>query len=149
MTSIKKIINMNKKRTNITFKDRYLGIIVLITVQFIVGLIHIIFGLIMLLGNFSVTTFPTTSTIYSSYTFIYGTLTFVFAYLLLTNKQSGWIGTILVSLFVIMADTLTALNMLIILGIPKIAAIGEIPYGILIIGYLAQNHVRSKYNNQF
>ena len=136
---------MNKKRADITFKDRYLGIVVLVIVQFIVGLIHIFFGLIMLSGNFSIPSLSITTTIYSLYTFVYGLLTFIFAYLFWLGKRSGWIGTIIVSLFVIIADALTVLSLLSVLGIPKIAALGEIPFSILIIVYLLQNHIRSKY----
>lgn len=137
---------MNKKRTIITFRNRYLGVIVCVVIQLIVGLIHIFFGLNMLVGNFSIANFSTIPTsYYSLYTFVYGILTFVFTYLFWTGSRSGWIGIILVSLFVILADTLTFLNILTILGIPKIAAIGEIPFSILIVVYLLQNHVRSKY----
>ena len=137
---------MNNKRNDITFRGRYLGVIVLAVVQYIVGIIHISFGLIMLSGNFSMNSSLITSTIYSLYTLVYGILTFVFTYLFWKGKRLGWIGTIMVSLFVILADTLTVLNLLSVLGIPKIAAIGEIPFSTLIIFYLLQNHVRSKYN---
>lgn len=136
---------MNKKRNDITFRGRYLGVIVLSIVQYIVGIIHISFGLIMFLGNFSIASSSTTSTIYSLYTLVYGFLVFVFTYLFWKGKQSGWTGTIIVSLFVILADTLTVLGLLSILGIPKIAAIGEIPFSIIIITYLLQNHIRLKY----
>lgn len=137
---------MNKKRTITTFRNRYLGVIVLVVIQLIVGFIHIFFGVSMFVDNFfiaNITTPPTTY--YSMYTLFYGILTFVFTYLFWTGRRSGWIGIILVSLFVIAADTLTFFNFLTILGIPKIAVIGEIPFSILIVVYLFQNHVRSKY----
>ncbi|MEJ2271038.1 MAG: hypothetical protein P8X91_00810 [Candidatus Bathyarchaeota archaeon] len=137
---------MNKKITNIKFENRYLGIIVLVTIYFIVGLIHIFFGLIMLIGNLLVANFSIIPIIYSIYTFLYGFLTLIFAYLFWTGKRSGWSGIILISLFVILVDTLTFLNFLTILGIPKIAAIGEIPFSILIVVYHLQNHIRSNYN---
>jgi hypothetical protein len=127
------------------FKGRFFGIVVLVAIQLIVGVIHVAFGLVMLSGNLS-TSFTMTPTVYSIYTLVYGSLTFLFACLLWMGKRSGWIGTVLVSLFVIAADTLTALNLLTYLGIPKSAAIGEIPFSIIILTYLIQSHVRTKYN---
>lgn len=141
MTSSQKISIMSKKRNKIMFKGNYLGFTVLILIQFIVGIVHIFFGLIMLLD----VSYLMTPLIYNFYTFFYGIFTLIFTYLLWKCNRLGWIGTILVSLFVILVDSLTALNLLTILGIPKIAAIGEIPYSIIIIAYLLQNHVRTKY----
>lgn len=127
------------------FRGRFFGIVVLIAIQLIVGVIHVAFGLVMLSGNLSAS-FTMTPTVYSVYTLVYGSLTFVFACLLWTGKRLGWIGTVFVSLFVIVADTLTVLNLLTYLGIPKVAAIGEIPFSILVLAYLLQHHVRTKYN---
>jgi hypothetical protein len=128
------------------YKGRSLGTLVLVAIQLVVGVIHTLFGLMMVSGNFSATSFSLEPTIYSIYTLIYGCLTLIFTYLLWLQKRSGWLGTIAVSLFVIFADTLTVFNLLSVLGIPKTAAIGEIPFSILIIAYLVQENVRIKYN---
>ncbi len=140
------IIFMSIKKTDITFRGRYLGVTFLVIVQFIVGLIHMFFGLLMLSGSFSVVSYSGTPIVYSAYTLVYGCLTFFFTYMIWTIRRFGWVGTVAVSFFVILADTLTVFNLVNVLGIPKLAAIGEIPFSIVIILYLLQNHVRSKYN---
>ena len=137
---------MNKPIENINVRGRFLGVFVLVIVQFFVGVIHIFFGLSMLLGNFSIASYSITPTIYSGYTLVYGCLTFVFTYFVWTGKRLGWIGTAAVSLFVIIADTLAASSLFDVLGIPRIAGLGEIPYSIVILIYLLQNHVRLKYS---
>lgn len=137
---------MKKPTKNVTIRGQFLGVIVLVVIQFIVGIIHIFFGFAMLSGNFSVASYSMTPLIYSFYTLAYGCLTFFFTYLFWIGKRFGWIGIVAVSLFVILADTLTAFNLFNGLGIPKVAAIGEIPFSILILTYLLQHHVRSKYN---
>ena len=88
---------------------------------------------------------------YSVYTLIYGSLSLTFAYLLWINKRSGWIGTICVSLFVIGVDLLAVSGLFNILGIPApvFAASGEIPYSLLVLFYLVQDHVRSKFRIKF
>ena len=137
---------MNKP-SDLSFRGRSLGIVILVAIQFFVGIIHTIFGFMMLSGNFSATLLSLEPTIYSIYTLVYGCLTLIFTYLLWLQKRSGWLGTIIVSLFVIFADTLTVFNLLSVLGIPKTAAIGEIPFSIIVIAYLVQSHVRSKYSS--
>ena len=128
-----------------SFRGRFLGVVVLVVLQLMVGVIHMFFGLVMLSGSLSVS-FTSTPMVYSLYTLVYGSLTFAFAYLLWLGKPSGWIGTIAVSLFVIVADTLTVLDLFTGLGIPATAALGEIPFSIVVIAYLIQSHVRTKYN---
>jgi len=128
------------------FKGRFLGIAVLVAVQFLIGAVHMVFGFAMLSGSFSPAAFSLTPLVYSIYTSAYGLLTVLFAYLVWVGKSSGWIGTAAVSSFVILADTLTVLEPLTALGIPKLAAVGEIPFSILVIAYLLQPHVRTKYN---
>ena len=125
-----------------TLKGRLFGIFILVSVLLVVGIIHIFFGFAMLLDAIAI--IP--SLIYCIYTLAYGCLTLLFAYMLWVGRSLGWIGTVGVSLFIIIADSLTAFNLLTILGIPKLAAIGEIPFSILVIIYLIQHHVRSKYN---
>ena len=137
---------MTIKKANITFMGRYLGVTFLVIVQFIVGVIHMFFGLAMLSGSFSIASYSGTPMVYSVYTLVYGVLTFFFTFLVWINRRFGWIGTIAVSFFVILADSLTIFNLFNILEIPKLAAIGEIPFSILVILYLLQHHVRSKYN---
>ena len=132
---------MKRSKTDVTFKGRYLGILVLVVVQYIVGLIHIIFGFAMLSGNFSLASYSMTPISYSVYTFVYGCLALFFTYLVWAGKRLGWIGTIAVSSFVILADTLAVFNLFNALGIPRTAAICEVPFSLLILIYLLQNHV--------
>jgi len=69
----------------------------------------------------------------------------VFAYGLWNGKKLGWIGTVAVSIFVVIVDSLTLLNLPSIPGIPKLAGFGEITYCVLILFYLSQARVRTKY----
>jgi len=132
----------------VTFRGRILGIAVLVAVQFIVGIIHVIFGFALLSGSFSFDSYSTLSMVYTVYTLVYGWLTLFSAYLIWAGKRSGWIGTVAVSLFVILMDIIAVLGLSNVLGIPspKVAAIGEIPVNILVLIYLLQHHVRSKYS---
>ena len=138
---------MKRSTKDVTFRERFLGITVLVVVQLIVGIIHVIFGFALLSGGFSVVSYSMIPMMYAFYTLIYGLLTLFFTYLIWLGKRSGWIGTVAVSLFVIIVDILAVLDLSNVLGIPapKVAAIGEIPFGILILVYLLQYHVRSKY----
>jgi len=137
---------MESPRKIPTFKGRFLGIAVLVVVQLIIGFIHVIFGLVMLSGSFSIAAFSVTPLIYSIYTSAYGLLTLLFTYLVWANKRLGWIGSVAISSFVILADTLTVLDVLSVLGIPKLAAFGEIPFSVMVIAYLLQPHLRSEYS---
>jgi hypothetical protein len=130
------------------FKGRFLGIAILVAVQIIIGFIHGIFGFTMFSGSFSVAAFSITQLIYSICTTTYGLLTLFFTYLVWARSRLGWIGTVAVSLFVIVADTLTLLNLLTVLGIPEFATVGEIPYSTIVLGYLLQPHVKAKYSIQ-
>jgi len=121
----------------VTFKSRFLGIAVLVAVQFIIGVIHVIFGFAMLSGSFSAAAFSLTPLVYSIYTSAYGSLTLLFTYLVWAGKRLGWIGTVTVSSFVILADALSVLDLLSVLGIPKFAALGEIPFSMLVIACLS------------
>ena len=135
-----------KESRVVAFKGRFLGIAVVVVVQFIIGIIHVISGFALVFSDFSFSALSVTPFIYSVYTLAYGSFTFLFAYLLWTEKRLGWIGTIAVSLFVIVADFLAVFDVFNVLGIPKAAAIGEIPYSLMIVVYLIQSHVRSKYS---
>ena len=135
---------MNKN--DVTFKNRYLGVVFLVVVQVIVGVIHLFFGLALISGIFSFNVYPTLMS-YSIYTLVYGFLTILFTIWLWKQKRFGWIGTVTIALFVITVDSLAVFNVTNFLGIPapNVAAIGEIPYSMLGLVYLLQNHIRSKY----
>ena len=119
-----------------TFRGRTLGITVLVAAQYLVGAIHVPFGLWFLAAA---------PDVYGAYTFVFGLLVAVFAYGLWNGKRWGWIGTVSTSVFVIVADSLTVLNQPSIPGIPKLASVGEIPYSVLVLLYLLQTRVRAKY----
>ena len=130
----------------VTFSGRFLGIGVLTTIQVINGLIHTFFGSVLVLGTFiSVAASLNAPSVFRFYTLIYGILTLLFTCLLCKGKRLGWIGTVAVALFVIIADSLTVLDLLTFLGIIKTAAILEIPYSLVTVLYLIQTHVRTKY----
>jgi hypothetical protein len=126
-----------------TYKGRRLGIVVLTAAQLLIGVIHVFFGLLLLaFENFS---FIQTTIVYDVYTITFGALTMIFAVLIWQGKKTGWIGTVVVSLFVIAADSLTLLDLPSIPGIPKFAGFGEITYSVLIIVYLCTRQVREKF----
>jgi hypothetical protein len=139
---------MKSSKTIVMYKNRYLGILFLVIIQLIVGFTHIFFGLALISGIFSFNSYSIAPTIYTVYTLVYGSLTAFFTYLIWKRKRFGWIGTVAISLFVIVVDFLSVFDLSNILSIPapKFAAIGEIPFSILVLAYLLQNHVRSKYN---
>jgi hypothetical protein len=127
-------------------KGRNIGIALLFAIQLIIGIIHVVFGawLLVASNNFSSIAFGL-GYIYNLYTLVYGLLTSVFAFGLWFGKNWGWYGTLAVGFFVIVADSLTILNLPSIPGIPKIAGFGEIPYSILVVAYLLQSHIRTRY----
>lgn len=86
-----------------------------------------------------------TSQAYNVYTFVFGLLVSVFALFIWQGKRAGWTGTVAVSLFVIIADALTLLDLPSIPGIPKLPALAEIAYSILIMVYLSLGYVRRKF----
>jgi hypothetical protein len=134
---------MSKKPPTITYKGRSLGIVILTVVQLIIGAIHVFFGFLLL--AFENLSFIQTTIIYDFYTITFSVLTIVFAVFIWKGKKLGWVGTVAVSLFVIIADSLTLLNLPSIPGIPKFAGFGEIAYSVLVVGYLLQVSVRRKY----
>ncbi|HCW08686.1 MAG TPA: hypothetical protein DGG95_15110, partial [Cytophagales bacterium] len=99
---------------------------------------------LLLLAYENLSFLPTTA-VYDLYTFIFGLLALVFAVFIWGGKKVGWIGTVAVSLFVIVADSLTVLDLPSIPGIPKFPAIAEIAYSLLIVFYLLQDNIREKY----
>lgn len=134
---------MSNKPKLPTFGGRSLGIAILTGLQVLIGAIHLFSGLLLLaFENFSA--LPATAA-YDFYTIAFGALTLFFAIFIWRGKKAGWIGTILVSLFVIVADSLTVLDLPSVPGIPKFPAATEIAYSIIVIVYLLQPHVRKKF----
>jgi uncharacterized membrane protein (DUF2068 family) len=124
-----------------------LGIVVLAVAQFTIGVIHVFSGFLLLFAspsaNFIISgQLPET---YSIYTLAFGLLTLIFTYGIWLGRSWGWNGTVAVSIFVIVADALTLLNLPSIPGIPKLAAAAEIIYSLMVLLYLSQTHVRAKY----
>ena len=139
-------VNMKRSKGGVSVRGRFLGMAGLVVVQFIVGIIHVLFGFALLSGSFLVASYSVMPTVYTFYTLVYGWLTLFFTYLIWVGKRSGWIGTVAVSFFVIFADLLAVLDLFSVLGIPKIAGILEVPFYALVLAYIFQSHVRSKYN---
>jgi len=117
-----------------SFKGKYLGVLVLVIVQFLGGIVHAIIGFCLIYAVSGVL-------VYSIYTFLYGIFSMIFAYGLWTGKKSGWLATIILSLFVIVVDVSTVLNVQLIAGVPKSGAFGEILISIIFIAYLLQPKV--------
>ena len=136
---------MNSARSVPTIRGRTIGIFFLTVVQFLVGGIHVFFGLwlISATGTFSI--LQQTTQIYNFYTLTFGLLVLLFTYGIWTGKRWGWIGIVATSLFVTVVDSLTLLNLPSIPGIPKFAAGCEIVYSVLVLLYLSQRHVRTKF----
>jgi hypothetical protein len=134
-------------RTPLTYKGRSLGIIVLVALQLLVGAIHILFGLWLLSAPRIVPLFGQAigPDVYSVYTVVFGLLTLIFTGGIWLEKSWGWIGTVAVSIFVIVADSLTLLDLPSIPGIPKFAAVPEIAYSLGVVLYLSQSHVRARH----
>ena len=145
---------MSTNRPPVEYKGRPLGIVFLVAAQVLVGIIHVVFGFWLLMtlqlppsaGIFGQLD---AAEIYSIYTIVFSLLTLILAAMLWQQKRLGWIGTFTVLVFVIVADSLTLLNLPSIPGIPKFAGFGEITYSILVILYLLQKHIRVRYRINF
>ena len=124
-----------------------MGIVILAVSQFMIGIIHVFFGFLLLFAEssaaFTISAQP--PLIYSIYTLAFGLLTLICTYGVWLGRSWGWNSTIAVSIFVIVADALTLLNLPSIPGIPKLAAATEIVYSLMILLYLSQTHVRARY----
>ncbi len=101
------------------------------------------FGLLLLSSELAAKT--QVSIPYDIYTLVFGLLVFVFAVFVWRQKKLGWAGMVGVSLFVIVADGLVLLGLPSIPGIPWTAALTEIAYSVLVVGYLFLGHVRKKF----
>ena len=131
------------------FRGRFFGIVVLVGAQLIVSLIHVVFGVWLLVASNDASSFIfSLGDVYYFYTFLYGLLTLLFTVGVWYKKNWGWYGTLAVSIFVIVADSLKILGLPSVPGIPMFAGFGEIPYSIIIVVYLLQSHVRTDYKNK-
>ncbi len=119
-----------------TFRGRSLGVTALVGAQVLVGFIHVIFGFWLL---------SVAPDVYSVYTVVFSLFTLVFAVGLWLQRSWGWVGTVAVAAFVIVADSLVLLDLPSVPGIPKFAGYGEIPYSILVLTYLIQRHVLMRF----
>jgi hypothetical protein len=138
------MIGMNKVGIPATYKGRKIGILVLVATQTFIGIIHSFFGIFLLVACSSDVLFPSISfsEIYSIYTLFYGLLTIISTYGLWMNNRWGWISTLSISIFVIIMDSLTILNMPIIPEIPKFAAMSEILYSLVVLLYIIQPKIQ-------
>lgn len=130
--------NLSNFNPPISFKGKYVGILVLTILQLLNGAIHTIIGGAFLVLNIGVIE-------YNLYTLVYGVLNLVFLYGLWTGKKTGWIGTILVSIFVIIVDVCATLDIQLIPGVPKTAALGEIVISLAILVFLLQPKIRQQF----
>ena len=121
---------MGNTRTLPTFAGRHVGIVILVSLQSLIGAIHVFFGLWLLSGT-------AMDYIYRIYTTVFGLTTLFFSFGLWIRKSWGWFGTVSTLLFVAIADTLTLLNLPSISGIPKFAAAAEIVYSVIVLLYLS------------
>jgi hypothetical protein len=76
---------MAVKRVPITYKGRSLGIIVLTSAQILIGIIHAIFGFLLLASE---NTLLKATVTYDFYTIAFGVLTLVFAWFIWQGKKS-------------------------------------------------------------
>ena len=132
---------MSNTRSPIFYKGRSLGILILTAAQVLIGSVHALFGFLLLFSEVSLQV----TVAYDIYTVFFGLLTLVFAVFIWQGKETGWLGTMAVSIFVIVADALTVLNLPSIPGIPRFAAPTEIVYSAVVMGYLLQSNVKKKY----
>ena len=114
-----------------SFKRRFLGLLILAILQFLNGTVHTTIGIFLIFT-------ASGELVYNIYTFLYGILNLIFGYGLWSGKKSGYLGTISVSLFIIVVDISTVLGVSLIAGVPKAAAFGEIMYSLFVISYLFQ-----------
>jgi len=136
---------VNIKREPLTVKGRSLGITALTTLQSLIGLIHAVFGFLLLGSELAIGS--QVSIVYDIYTILFGLFTLVFAWKIWQGKKIGWVGTIAVSIIVIIADSLTVLNLPSIPGIPWLAAPFEISYSLIVVLYLLLPDERKKFTS--
>ncbi len=133
----------NRPRPNIpTYKGRNIGIVILVAAQLLIGAIHVFFGLLLLV--YEIPFLPATLA-YDVYTVAFGSLDLLFVMFIWQGRKSGWLGTIAVSLFVIVVDSLAVANLPTIPGVPSFPAYTEIPYSVIAVAYLSLEHVRRQF----
>jgi hypothetical protein len=125
------MVDLSEFKYPASFKGRHPGVFVLAILQVLGGAIHAIIGLGLIFA-------VSGELVYNVYTFLYGVFNIIFAYGLWTGKKSGWLGTIIVSLFVIVVDVSAVLGVSLIAGVPRTAALGEIVYSLVVLLYLFQ-----------
>ena len=134
------MLNARRFELPASFKGRYLGVLILVLAQFSVGVAHVVIGLGLIFGMSG-------EFVYSVYTFLYGIFTVMFGYGLWVGRRLGWVGTIFVSLFVIVVDVFTVLNVSLIAGVPRSAAFGEIFFSLVVLLYLLQPKIMHEFLN--
>ena len=125
------MIDLSEFKYPESFKGMYPGVFVLDILHFLNGTIHAVIGLALVFA-------ASGELVYNVYTLFYGLFNLFFAYGLWSGKKSGWLGTIIVSLFVIVVDVCAVLDITLIAGVPKTAAFGEIVYSLIVVAYLIQ-----------
>ena len=141
------ILTIKRPSKVATFRGRFLGIVVLVVVQFINGIVHTVIGFTALLDSYVPGAFVSIEAlIFNYYTLFFGILTILFTYLFWTGKRLGWIGTVTISLSAILVDVLSLFDLINVPRISKNAGIVGIPFNLLILVYVLQYHVRSKYH---
>jgi hypothetical protein len=134
---------VNKSPELPTYKGKSIGIVILTITQLLIGGIHVFFGALLL--SFEDFNFMQATVAYDIYTVVFGIIVALFAFFIWHSKKVGWVGTIAVSVFVSVADTLTLMNLPSIPGIPKAPALAEIAYSLIVILYLSKRGVRKKF----
>jgi uncharacterized membrane protein (DUF2068 family) len=106
-------------------------------------LTHVFFGFWLLTQSQSVNSFFNVepSTVYNTYTVAFGFATAVFAFGIWLQKKWGSYGTVALSLFVMVVDLLSVLNLPSVPGIPTLAAGPEIIYSLTVMLYLLQSEI--------
>jgi uncharacterized membrane protein (DUF2068 family) len=117
-----------------SFKGRFFGLFILAILQFLNGTVHTTIGIFLIFT-------ASGELVYNIYTLLYGILNLILGYGLWSGKKLGYLGTISVSLFIIVVDISTVLGVSLIAGVPKAAAFGEIMYSLFVISYLFQPKV--------
>jgi len=125
------VVDLSEFKYPASFKGKHLGVFILVILLFLGGAIHAIIGLGLIFA-------VSGELIYNVYTLLYGVFTIIFAYCLWAGKKSGLLGTIIVSLFVIVVDVSAVLGVSLIAGVPRTAALGEIVYSLFVSVYLFQ-----------
>jgi len=145
---------MKPEHQPITYRNRPIGVVALVSIQFLIGIVHTVLGFWLLTasgqasssGNLSL---HNISIIYSLYTIIFALSTIAFTLGIWSGRRWGWLGTVSTGLFVIVANFLTLLDLPIIPGIPEFACFGEISYSVLVIMYLITADLRREFGIRF